>query len=198
MYVQDYDETYVTAVVGGDIWGGLQPNAYSWAEAILPYIKNNGVYICPSEVTKPCMYQWFDPVNGAAPNRDVVRSYYPAIQYRDAQGASAATAEQPPYNTGRAVITDYQVGTSLAQISRPADTLWLLEAASNEPWNDDGQNISQHGVLLQSRYTFSAIGAWHTQRANYAFADGHAKSFRPEQTVNPSDWTQDMWLADKP
>jgi prepilin-type N-terminal cleavage/methylation domain-containing protein/prepilin-type processing-associated H-X9-DG protein len=199
MYVQDYDETYVTAVVGGDIWGGkVQPNAYSWAQAIQPYVKNAGVFVCPSEVTAPCVYQWFDPANGAPPNRDVVRSYYPAIQYRDAKGATAANAEVKPYSKGLAVITDYQTGTPLAAIGRPSDTLWLLEAASNQPFNNKGQNIASHGVLMQQRYGFTRIGAWHLGRANYTFADGHVKSFRPEQTVNLNDWTQDMWLADRP
>lgn len=198
MYVQDNDETYVTACVGGNIWGGLQPQAYSWAEAILPYIKNNGVFICPSEVTKPCMYQWFDPINGSAPNHDVIRSYYPAMNYRDASGANAGNAEVAPYGAGKAVITDYQIGTTLAAIGRPADTLWLLEAGSNEPWTNDGLNISNHGVLIQFRYTFAMIGAWHSEHANYAFADGHCKALRPEQTVNLNDWTKDMWLADRP
>lgn len=44
-YVQDYDETWPRDTVGG-------ANNAGWADALQPYIKNQGIYQCPSEPTK--------------------------------------------------------------------------------------------------------------------------------------------------
>jgi prepilin-type N-terminal cleavage/methylation domain-containing protein len=52
-YVQDYDETYPMSRYGGPgsgIFEG-QTNTPSWPILILPYVKNVGVFACPSDTT---------------------------------------------------------------------------------------------------------------------------------------------------
>jgi prepilin-type N-terminal cleavage/methylation domain-containing protein/prepilin-type processing-associated H-X9-DG protein len=176
MYVQDYDETFPTSVIGGDTWGGPppsghydDPNYHSWAWAIAPYVKNNNVFVCPSEFVQPAAWEHF--------------------------------------NTTHAVINDYGPGTSLAAITEPSNTIWLTEAGNNAPWTNTNQVISQPGLYVENETQFTSagtytnptiIGRWHTQGTNWAFADGHAKWYRPEQTINLTDRTKDMWIANKP
>jgi hypothetical protein len=44
MYAQDYDETTIL------LWWFPQPDgtAIHWPQRIYPYVKNNGVFLCPS------------------------------------------------------------------------------------------------------------------------------------------------------
>jgi prepilin-type N-terminal cleavage/methylation domain-containing protein/prepilin-type processing-associated H-X9-DG protein len=199
MYVQDNDETFPTCVIGGDTWGGPPPSGsyndpsyHSWAWAIFPYVKNTAVFVCPSEYVKPAVWQHFN--TDPSVTQDVARTYFPIIGFRD------------DANT-QAVINDYGPGTTLAAITQPGNTVWLTEAGNNAPWTDTNQVISQPGPYVENEtqytpagsYTNPAfIGRWHTQGTNWSFADGHAKWYRPEQTINLTDRSKDMWIANKP
>jgi len=65
MYVQDYDETM------GHSWIN-DPGNYSWKYYLQPYIKNQGVYLCPSASTKFAAntygsnYGFYTPLNRLA------------------------------------------------------------------------------------------------------------------------------------
>ncbi len=47
MYAQDYDEMLVRDIT--DVYPSATPRYLSWSRMLLPYIKNEQVYVCPSE-----------------------------------------------------------------------------------------------------------------------------------------------------
>lgn len=52
MYVQDYNEN--------------MPPAARWSDVISPYVRNNGIYVCPSASTLTCGYSFYDKLNMAS------------------------------------------------------------------------------------------------------------------------------------
>src|SRR5436190_745887 len=104
MYLQDYDEYYPIR------YGTTPPvpraRQMTWKDMLLPYIKNNDVYRCPS--------------NPAAQTLDTVGSY-PAgysMYLPDGVGALVSGAFYPP---------------NLASITRPADSLLIVETSWRYP-----------------------------------------------------------------
>jgi prepilin-type N-terminal cleavage/methylation domain-containing protein len=55
MYAQDYDET----TVFGDGYRGHVLGSWNWQQKVYPYMKNNQIFICPSNGTPPGQY-WDD------------------------------------------------------------------------------------------------------------------------------------------
>ena len=55
MYIQDYDETFMLLqfpVAGGFTYNGYAHSNMLWYMAIIPYVKNNNLYNCPSSTKK--------------------------------------------------------------------------------------------------------------------------------------------------
>ncbi|MEO7719178.1 MAG: DUF1559 domain-containing protein [Capsulimonas sp.] len=202
-YVQDYDELYPPVILGGNIWSGCDaanPTACtSWARVIMPYIKSDKVFICPSETVNATINDDFRNVGN--PGGDVLKSYIPVMQFRDENTASQS-----------GVMNDYDKGTSLASIDQPSNTIWLTEAGPNVndqgvPWDNPARNIGGTGVYLGipviDRALYlpggskkNCIAHNHTDGTVWAFADGHAKWIKIQNTVN-SDLSKDLWVREK-
>lgn len=165
MYVQDYDETYPLTIYSSTDFAYSRQN--SWRTQIHPYLKNADVFVCPSNQDNQTL-----------------------TNDRSVAGFPDTTQFFISYNNNRwGAISVGAVPTSVADISRPADIITVLEV-----W--DGRfNKSTAAYDGDLNYDFSGHRyshfAGHSGMTNYVFADGHAKSMRPSATIK--DNTRRLW-----
>ncbi len=204
-YVQDFDETYPTAVIGGSAAiSAVQPSAYTWAWAIHPYLKNEQIFSCPSAIDTPARKSNF----GAS--QDIARSYYPILHFHPPVAVTsgvegASPSGQIALDEPTAVMNDYDTPTTLPDVTRASETVWLVEAGSILPDGTTSQVMAFHGVSVTQRDRYisggdqlSRLSRRHSGGMNWAFADGHAKWYRPDSTVSLNDASRDLWIANKP
>lgn len=104
-----------------------------------------------------------------------------------------------------AVMNDWEIPTALTEVTRTAETVWLVEAGTIIPDGTRSQVFANHGVSVSDRYRYlpggdreTLLGRRHSGGMNWAFADGHAKWYRPESTIFLNDASRDLWIANKP
>jgi prepilin-type N-terminal cleavage/methylation domain-containing protein/prepilin-type processing-associated H-X9-DG protein len=207
-YTQDYDESLPLAG---------RSDGFSWDRIVLPYLGqgdvrngNQGIFACPSD-TVPSLFNSRVKRSYALPgswNWQAVRPgpndiHAAKIWSRDGNNNPA----NGPIQRGVPHVT-------LAQIPAPAGTLMIVESHCNLNLTQEGnwitnfkpasgaggqeaQNQKDSNPSLNQTITPPHSGGW-----NYAFADGHVKWHRPEQTcdTNPNDllfgdtaWPYGMW-----
>ena len=178
MYMQDYDGQYPLA------WCNNSQRGYDWA--LYPYIKNLGMYACPSN-NRVHPRQW-----PSAP------TFVTAAEYRDYPGSYTTngdlTARAGPAPCSRASRNE-------ADVPQPAGTVLMMEIrdtrrTANPPQGPEHEIFNANKRDVCSRVPFSI----HKGGANYMFCDGHAKWAKVQQTwaqwqVNnleiPGRWPQD-------
>lgn len=136
MYVQDYDETYCPAYYYGDPTQVANLDAtgnIQWSGMTQPYIKNRGIFVCPS-----------DPILGLPPTNFIVATnndgagihagatpFNGAIQDIQAPRLSYTANEQvlprPRGGVGGVIIGQPQNVVSLAALDKPAGTIAITE-----------------------------------------------------------------------
>jgi prepilin-type N-terminal cleavage/methylation domain-containing protein len=194
MYVQDYDETYFFQTAGQALnygagpWGTSYRTSIRWTIEHLPYLKNEGVFKCPSDKVRN---RWFVAAPGAS----------------NGNGTPWACSYGPNLH-----IFNYPSGgVSMAQIQAPANKLLVTEAYTPygfETWNVEyfrGANFTGLGYPENGYANFAAFrqavcgaqsrnapdsemqGVTRHQLGNIGiFADGHVKWLR-WNTVGDSD-----------
>ncbi|MGC4043957.1 MAG: prepilin-type N-terminal cleavage/methylation domain-containing protein [Armatimonas sp.] len=197
MYVQDYDEMFPRLRLRGTAVTNLV--APKWAfgiqDALGPYIKNDGVWKCPSD---------------SIPRDDCDPSYGKPISYSFTHG----DANDPWFAFGLHPYADTGASVALAAVGAPADTvtayeLWTTasytegyayyryrtyEAAGWAEYNAN-QKFPVAPDTVTATWCSASPGAMrinlgaHNRKVNYMFADGHAKAFTPEALM-PWPWTQ--------
>jgi prepilin-type N-terminal cleavage/methylation domain-containing protein/prepilin-type processing-associated H-X9-DG protein len=164
MYAQDYDERlclqYYTPL-------GAQPGplAGSWDTVLMPYLKNEGILVCPSDGIGR---------SGNAPVRTYCWSRGPYGDTGVSSGIALAAIPAPasvlhfaerPHNLNRRYYRDYSVfNLPTEQGPFPAGA-----TAAGTPYHSLG---------------------W-----NYTFVDGHAKWYRPEATVKTQGVTYPITIT---
>jgi len=173
MYKQDYDERFP--------FGGWRPppgpdgdGTWDWQNSTAPYIKNKGVYYCPSssddnEQADPTSWAWNrNPVsylynNQLGRNRTPVNDSVvlePANCFMVMDGHDDWGCDQS--NTNACYGTDW--------LGRPK-TIWLLEDTT---WGADASLVT--GWLSWQGFTWGVPR--HNAGANCTFTDGHVKFIR--------------------
>ncbi len=202
MYAQDYD-------------GALMQTTYEvptvkihWTYVLQPYVKNVGIFVCPSDplpVTPnvPCTAAMTPGVgcDAQVPKFSYINNYN-AIPAHDWLPASEAAFDKPAnlivlaerrnkLNSG-AVIGQWKgmgglFATSTARGSSagssqicPGDSFRYVTAAEV----NTGLNAANDKKPELIRVKWDR----HNQGANYTFADGHAKWFRLEATLDPNNY----------
>jgi prepilin-type processing-associated H-X9-DG protein len=168
MYAQDYDERFFhraasTACGGGAL--GYQYlcdkdyPAFHWWSLVLPYTRSNALYFCPS-------------------SKETTTALYLQAGIRNM--AIGFNLRAAPRGIG---------GTSLAETTRPSNTIMLGEAGY--VWNpvatacrstgskDCGSPAMSDNIIYESGSDFGPAPR-HGDGANIGFVDGHAKWLRPE------------------
>jgi len=159
MYQQDYDERLFfyastsapsqsrTAAVVAD---ANSVNPIRWYSALLPYTKNTGLLVCPSDELP-------SPSKDAAGNPTILRSY---IACRPAEGLSLSQLEDP----SETIVITEKWGKDLA--GKAITDNWI------EPFNGDFNYDPATGRM-------ATAGNRHHGQINAVLFDGHAKSFTP-------------------
>ena len=189
MYVQDYDENYPRA----DYWlptgtispinpratGGfaLRINHYKWQAWVIPYIKNSQVFQCPSRTRDKAAWD----VNGEYKGDGYAMNL--AISGRPFIGG-----ENPSF-----------IGGTLAGIQAPADTMVFMELPNQVGFSYITSSSTVYPAALRESWAAYLMPtgvpqkstAPHSDGFTLAYADGHAKWVRPEQTWKSyanNDW----------
>jgi prepilin-type N-terminal cleavage/methylation domain-containing protein/prepilin-type processing-associated H-X9-DG protein len=108
MYVQDYDERYPSTVAWGRAWNGYPPTNFNspinWQylpDLVDPYVKNKGVWFCPSiGQTTSTAFGWNMVANGTT-----------YIWNHQTNGCTLCTPNPGAYNV---------TGSGIAQVAAPA------------------------------------------------------------------------------
>lgn len=206
MYVQDYDETMPTGLPHtNSINGGIVSTDY-WSREpydsqISPYVKNDGVFMCPSA-----------PVTAPAPpgvpmwDGNYIKNPKPRAWEYVGSIRTVASAGIPDKNTGMSNaydLGDPPVGHSLASIDMPADTIaltenWGASASSNymgSPWGStfidcDFVNFPGRNYPVQSPSDSMPPGC---SAPNYLPSRGHNGFFNviyADSHVKNANWQQ--------
>ena len=167
MYLQDYDETLFfrasTSSPSISRNGAVVPNAQSllpvyWWNAIMPYVKSNQVFACPSDAA-PALSK---DVNGNA----VIKRSYIGIR-----AAEALTLAQVESSAETIVFTDKWDRTA-GPTAQPITDSWI------EPMNGDFNYYPTFGRM-------ALAGDRHQGATSCTFFDGHAKALKG-QTIGAS------------
>jgi len=161
MYKQDYDEKHP--------FGGWFPpgniGTWEWQNSTAPYIKNKGIYYCPSsgddteDPADPTAWSW---------NRNPVSYLYNNQLGRDRRPVGDARLKAPA-QTWMLVDghSDWGGREGVDWMGR-AKTVWLMEDTT---FGSDASLIN--GWLSWQGFTWALPR--HNQGANICFADGHVK-----------------------
>jgi prepilin-type N-terminal cleavage/methylation domain-containing protein/prepilin-type processing-associated H-X9-DG protein len=192
MYIQDYDERY-PAWAWGSSYNG-QGDAFGlWHAAIFPYIKNTGLYACPSDAQRwgqdtTDLWWWGIPRDRQDITFDTTRGKTP-----DLFNSGAASPTPLSYGMNESLTG----GPSLALIAKPAETVQFSDAISglSDFWDDDVSHVPGraafsrdtntagwfHGRMVDAPQEWDRF-ARHSGGNNFCFADGHVKFIPVRQT----------------
>ena len=172
MYTQDFDEALPCNWYVG-LWNSAPNGPYKWMDAIMPYVKNEGVFTCPSDSNPTRVYKYNQ--NLTAGTDQNFGSYATNVAYWQ-----AGPPTPPSSDVGQGVTV------KLAQLARPADTVWAGDGNGSfqVAWPDIP---SQPGISLVNGIRQLGLnggndkheGAYverHQGKLNVIFCDGHAKS----------------------
>lgn len=190
MYAQDNDETILVEVYAPPINGGTD-NGVPYDRQLVPYVKSDQVYACPSDsAPRASNFLW----DGSYKTTQTKRSYAITNNLRTDEGISRG--EKPDTNSG-------VVGAAVAQIEQPAETIAFAES-----WATFGDGKSDSVMGGEGGSTLLDCDAWklpgrkkpsdapidnfapctdftdskalpapgHHGQGTYAFADGHVKA----------------------
>ena len=216
-YAQDYEETnpMTCGYQGQSNWWDA-----SWVTVVQPYVKNIGVFHCPSDGTDKTTGGWVRDGVSYSPNALVAWSYACGA---DCYGALSIGGDWLSGWTTTSV--------SMPMIARPSDTILLAErhnsdlqqrSPSGVP-SKDGNGYVGSSPLIGTDWLDGWLGygeipdgsravtdaypkgpegtitARHNGMANFSFCDGHVKAMKPVQT-NPNPWTRpqdNLWDASR-
>jgi prepilin-type N-terminal cleavage/methylation domain-containing protein/prepilin-type processing-associated H-X9-DG protein len=157
MYTQDYDERLVRS--------GYSTSNLAWADVLVPYIKNQQIFDCPSSQYRMGMN------TTVTPNR---------FWRRNDTGVPANTWYSYGINAW-AITTNPQVvgpqGMALADVKRPSEVIFFTDGDGATPYAIGAGAFTVADVNGQVAYRR------HNDGLNYAYVDGHVKWGNTADTV---------------
>lgn len=163
MYAQDYDETFGRTCCGA----GTNTGTRDFYEYTMPYIKNDGVFKCPSSArrTDRTNYGFYSGV--ASQSLAVIAAPADTVLFSDATqvGSGSVTPSLDPEQW-------QEVGGADWEVSYGRSFTGAASAQGQWTWNSGGYGYRR------------PIGR-HNNTANVAFADGHVKAYQIKQLVGP-------------
>jgi prepilin-type N-terminal cleavage/methylation domain-containing protein/prepilin-type processing-associated H-X9-DG protein len=170
MYVQDYDETFSPNLYL------IPPNiAASFIDLHTPYMKNDGILVCPSDPEKMLLSVFWKlcpaPYSSFVPFKDVRSSY---------------NGNFCLFNNGSGTRKTW----SLAALEFPAETaafydgVLMANSSLNSPIYHPGSRQNFNGVAQAPR---------HQEGVSVTYADGHSKYLKARKQASSAD--PDGWVA---
>jgi prepilin-type N-terminal cleavage/methylation domain-containing protein/prepilin-type processing-associated H-X9-DG protein len=150
MYAQDYDEIIPKAWFGSTNAPSDAVALYKWMDAVIPYIKNEAVFNCPSTSTQKYSFR-----NGTNYGHYRISAAY--------WGGSPVSGPQNRPLSTMAVPAD----TVLAADCLPGGFEFGWPGIPNNP-----------AIVNSSPRTLSALVERHSDTCNTLFCDGHVKAFK--------------------
>jgi len=195
-YSQDYDETlpaprYSTS--NGGFWeaGGFINSSggnvnYFWTDAIMPYVKSNQVFLCPSHTGNRARFRPstdFPTQNGGAwGGTNDLGSYIINAAYKK-NTDDTATPPVSFYGNNSDFYT-----TRLAKVGSATTTAWVMDGVGEDwggaPWMvwDNAGSRSAATVAGVRQFpgtgTENVIVERHLETINTLFVDGHVKAMK--------------------
>lgn len=200
MYQQDYDGALMQTTSEDPIL------KIHWSWVLQPYVKNLGIFVCPSDVNPvtpnaPCTTDKIIGVNCDAqvPKFSYINNYN-AIPAHDWLPPTESAFEEPANmillaerratmnNASKTKIGPWK-GVS-AFIGTGGASVGSGQICPGDPYRFATPADAYTGLLGSKDKPEIVRVQWdrHTQGANYTFSDGHAKWFRFEQTLNPTNF----------
>jgi len=167
MYGQDYDDSFPFGLTSGG-WHGM-----GWAGPTYPYIKNEGVFRCPSDPNRP-------DNNGNVPVSYSIN--YRSLFYSTVSLKSPADTILVSETSGS--VTNLKSPTELGGPMKSSCDLSdnLITVDQNGGWQCCGGNLKYGTGVIKGPWCRSVArgsqddgGARHQGGGNYVFCDGHAK-----------------------
>lgn len=189
MYLQDYDEKVLPRYQACPSTGPTNKTQKLWTDTIQPYVKNEGIFVCPSAAIANYADQWtqWDATIKVTNNRGRV-----AIGYNQTiSGWYYATAN----GCGDMILP------TIPQIQVPAKNVMFADSPSGDIGGGfRGYLMGNTGLNVPYTATSAgSIAAKHNEGTNLTFFDGHAKWYKgsallwqPNAVINCTDTS--FWL----
>jgi len=163
-YTQDYDETLFRSFYGSATADSDATTNYKWMDAIFPYVKNEQVFVCPSDST--ITYHFRDGKN------------YGSYGLNGAYNV-VGDAYTPPRSSANSLVSWSQIGV-------PSETVWMADNANApSPTNPGGSQAfywatpaSNPAISNSHPKQLQNIIERHLDTTNVLFCDGHVKAFK--------------------
>jgi len=194
MYSQDYDESYPNnrlgfTTIGSQTNDPLYEGGWNWRNALQPYLKNKGIFACPSNPgARPGGPGAFPPEdtsnwNGNAegyanePDRIMPVSYAMNSGANNWAPVAQPADSLPDFMRQRAPLTD-------GSINRAANLVAFGESTWRQPEFSPDWMFAEtgNGDFCKNRALYSHRGI--DGKTNLVYYDGHAKTKK---------WSQTMW-----
>ena len=184
MYAQDYEEQLPRTAVGAC---GNIATSYGWADLIMPYVKNDKVFDCPTSIVRMRLNTSINPPRfyrsiGGSPNNpnDCTTNgpipggnrtdYNYAVNAFSVSGQSAANGFAGPWNTNI---------LSLAAIPSPANVAGICDSRGASPAIASGGagawTLNDVEGQVDGRRHVGNTGVNPINALNIMYMDGHAK-----------------------
>jgi prepilin-type N-terminal cleavage/methylation domain-containing protein/prepilin-type processing-associated H-X9-DG protein len=204
-YSQDYDELLVNGWYGAGPSESEKPKVkYKWMDAILPYLKSNQIFTCPSwGATGDLVAPAGGGPNGGntggqqgvatgnfIPSTDLTAQWdnrnYGSYAINTAYWASGTSGRKGPGNSNPP--------QAMSGVGSPATTIWVADGNGSYGivWAEVASNPVPIGNgtakrLGENNYTDGSLVERHLDTSNLLFCDGHVKSMKMSQLLEKSN-----------
>lgn len=181
-YTQDNDDIYPCAFYTNPFTQPNHPNAgFTWVQSIMPYVKNERVFLCPSTSYKSRAATWQRLLPGTSSISWANLGYGWNVGFHTTNGPGSQ-------NFGLGFFLDSRLATKRAvrssAVARPASTV-MLGDVDNYPW---------YYSIVHSCYYEPTMRGPHRKGKVLVFADGHARLYRNSVVFG----NKDLFRRDEP
>jgi prepilin-type N-terminal cleavage/methylation domain-containing protein/prepilin-type processing-associated H-X9-DG protein len=184
-YTQDYDERYPP------IWSGPAfPGRYHWMDSMMPYVKSEQIFDCPSDTYAGNKYVTIDTSSTTTLNN--TPNNYGSYGAANAYWAEANDPTTGPYASPMSQNGAGTSGQPLVKVESPATSIligdsngsfqlaWQNGAGANHPTSVT-TSITPNIFTRKNGNDTDTEGAFvgrHLETLNLLFADGHVKALK--------------------
>lgn len=169
MYAQDYDEVFCDSVMGRNT-PDHPARTNCWNSLIMPYVKNQGVFKCPSAYWGRTGLSSWGGINGGYGTVKQVLGYNGGLGYNATDWGGDPNLDSPS-----------AYGQPMARMVAPTGNILVCDATNwyidRGYWErTDNARSPTVGIAQMYNHAYYVVDSRHNGQANAVFADGHVKS----------------------